>query len=628
MRFLSLLAAFAVAVVCSAHTHTFHFNATHLEANPDGTHPRRVIGINGQWPIPTIRIKKHDRVVIHYTNGLEGQNLSLHFHGLFQKGANAMDGAEMITQCPIPPGHSFTYNFTVDSQAGTYWYHSHSGPQYSDGLRGVFIVEDENQVEYDEEVVLSVSDWYHTETAELMSQFLSRFNPTGAEPVPQNALFNDSRNVTWDVRPETTYLVRLVNMGMFVSQYVYIEDHELTIVEVDGVRVQPQTTDSLYLAVAQRVSFLVTTKASASKNYRFVNVLDKEMLDVQPEDLETVSTNWMVYNTEKPLPTPLKKESYDAVVGALSPFDDFGLIPLSRDPLHADYDYQITLNFTMENLGDGVNYAMFNGKAFTMPKVPTLFSVFSGGEWAAFLDIYGSNTNTYVLQHNEVVEIVLNNMDPGKHPFHLHGHNFQVVARSTGTEDEDEPQIYDPENSPPFPEIPVSRDTVLVNPNGYVVIRFKADNPGVWFFHCHVDWHLEQGLAITLVEAPLELQLQALLLPKDHFEACKLSGVPSQGNAAGRYGDRHDWFNLAGENLQVAPLPEGFTAKGYYAMAICALAAIYGVFTIYRFGIQDVSNADNDALLKKLYGILHEHGTSEGESMVTLDSEGERAATR
>lgn len=627
MRFLSLLAALTLAVASAAETHTFHFNASYVNANPDGTHVRRVIGINGQWPNPTIRVNKNDRVVIHYTNGLADRNLSLHFHGLFQRDSNAMDGPEMVTQCPIPPGQTFTYNFTVD-QAGTYWYHSHSGPQYSDGLRGVFVVEDENDVDFDEEVVLSVSDWYHAESAELMAGFMSRFNPTGAEPVPQNALFNDTKNATWEVRPETTYLVRLVNMGMFVSQYVYIEGHELTIVEVDGVRVQPQKTDSLYLSVAQRVSFLVTTKGSTSRNYRFVNVLDRDMLDVQPADLEAISTNWMVYDRQRPLPEPLKKEYYDSLVAALSPFDDFGLVPASREPLLPDYDYQITLNFTMDNLGDGVNYALFNGKSYTAPRVPTLFSVFSSGEWAASLDIYGSNTNTHVLQHNEVVEIVLNNMDPGKHPFHLHGHNFQVVARSMGTEDENDPQIYDPENTPPFPETPLIRDTVLVNPNGYVVIRFKADNPGVWFFHCHVDWHLEQGLAITLVEAPLEIQSQAALLPKDHFEACKLAGVPSEGNAAGHFGNHDDWFNLAGENLQMAPLPEGFTAKGYYAMAMCALAAIYGILAIYRFGIQDVTNADNDALLRKMYDILRDHGAGEGESMVTLDSEGVRVAPR
>jgi FtsP/CotA-like multicopper oxidase with cupredoxin domain len=40
-----------------------------------------------------------------------------------------------------------------------------------------------------------------------------------------------------------------------------------------------------------------------------------------------------------------------------------------------------------------------------------------------------------------------------------------------------------------MPAIPVRRDTWMITPLGYTVIRFVADNPGVWFFHCHMDWH-------------------------------------------------------------------------------------------------------------------------------------------
>jgi hypothetical protein len=48
-----------------------------------------------------------------------------HWHGLFQHGTNYDDGAVGVNQCPISPGHSFLYKFSVPNQAGTYWYHSH-----------------------------------------------------------------------------------------------------------------------------------------------------------------------------------------------------------------------------------------------------------------------------------------------------------------------------------------------------------------------------------------------------------------------------------------------------------------------------------------------------------------------
>lgn len=96
-------------------------------------------------------------------------------------------------------------------------------------------------------------------------------------------------------------------------------------------------------------------------------------------------------------------------------------------------------------------------------------------------EIYGVNSHAFVLKKDEIVDIVLNNLDTGKHPFHLHGHNFQVIARSA----DDEGNYA---NNVTFPVVPMRRDTILVRPNGNFVLRFKADNPGVWFFHCHLEW--------------------------------------------------------------------------------------------------------------------------------------------
>lgn len=63
--------------------------------------------------------------------------------------------------------------------------------------------------------------------------------------------------------------------------------------------------------------------------------------------------------------------------------------------------------------------AFFNDITYVKPKVPSLYTALSSGELATNPAIYGSNTNPFILNHNEVIEIVLNNLDPGKHPFHL-----------------------------------------------------------------------------------------------------------------------------------------------------------------------------------------------------------------
>lgn len=103
-----------------AKTVTYDFNVTWVTANPDGLHAREVVGINGQWPLPVIEVDKGDRLVVNMYNGLGDESTSIHFHGMFQNGTNNMDGPSGVTQCPIPPGSSFTYNFTIN-QNGTYW---------------------------------------------------------------------------------------------------------------------------------------------------------------------------------------------------------------------------------------------------------------------------------------------------------------------------------------------------------------------------------------------------------------------------------------------------------------------------------------------------------------------------
>lgn len=67
---------------------------------------------------------------------------SIHWHGLEQRGTPYMDGAPLANQCGIEPYTSFQYRFNVGDQVGTYWYHSHSGSQYYDGLFGPLIIDD------------------------------------------------------------------------------------------------------------------------------------------------------------------------------------------------------------------------------------------------------------------------------------------------------------------------------------------------------------------------------------------------------------------------------------------------------------------------------------------------------
>lgn len=97
-----LLLALQVLAV-SANTVTYNWEVDWVTASPDG-HARPVVGINGQWPCPTISGNFGDRVIVNVKNSLHNETTSIHFHGIYQLGTNEMDGPAMVTQCPIPPG--------------------------------------------------------------------------------------------------------------------------------------------------------------------------------------------------------------------------------------------------------------------------------------------------------------------------------------------------------------------------------------------------------------------------------------------------------------------------------------------------------------------------------------------
>lgn len=104
---------FALLPLSYAATVTYDFNISWVTANPDGLQSRSVIGINGQWPIPYIEVTKGDRVIVNLNNQLKNESTSLHFHGIYMNGTTNMDGSAGVSQCPVPPGSSFQYNFTV-----------------------------------------------------------------------------------------------------------------------------------------------------------------------------------------------------------------------------------------------------------------------------------------------------------------------------------------------------------------------------------------------------------------------------------------------------------------------------------------------------------------------------------
>ncbi|KAJ2366721.1 hypothetical protein IW150_005869 [Coemansia sp. RSA 2607] len=129
---------------------------------------------------------------------------------------------------------------------------------------------------------------------------------------------------------------------------------------------------------------------------------------------------------------------------------------------------------------------------------------------------------------------------------HLHGHSFQMVESGpqmilAPPEVSEAPVMHPDQSVRTFVgKVPMSRDTMVVPPGRYVKIRFRADNPGAWLLHCHLDIHMAMGMVMTFVEAPDVLR-KTQTIPENMKEMCRRQGLRVTGNGAGKQG-----FDLSG----------------------------------------------------------------------------------
>ncbi|CAK5281161.1 unnamed protein product [Mycena citricolor] len=453
---------------------------------PDGF-PRAAVLVGGTFPGPLVTGKIGDNFKLTVVDNQQDNRMleptSVHWHGLFQNGTNYMDGPAFVNQCPISPGNSFTYDFT-SQQAGTFWYHSHLATQYCDGLRGAMVIYDPadaylNQYDVDDEsTVITLADWYHVfaETvAGVATPASVLINGLGRTADTASNTTLSVINVTKGLR----YRFRLINTACD-SDYVFqIDGHSnMTIIEADGVLHEPLIVDSIRIYAGQRYSFILTADQAVNNYWIRANP------STGPTGFAGGINSAILRYVGAPSsePTTAQDTSVKALVNEvdLHPLVNPGTVgkPFSGG---ADVQVNLALAFDLTTFKFTVN-----GASFTSPTVPVLLQILSGAQPAQAL--LPAKT-VYTLPHFASVELTLaGGVIGGGHPFHLHGHTFDVI-RSAGS------SAYNYVN-------PARRDVVNIGGTGdNVTIRFFTDNRGPWFLHCHIDWHLEAGFAIVFAEA-------------------------------------------------------------------------------------------------------------------------------
>ncbi|KAI2791087.1 hypothetical protein POX_c03942 [Penicillium oxalicum] len=532
---------------------------------PDGV-LKLVYLINDLFPGPTIEARSGDTLLITVLNAVEDEPVALHWHGIHI--ANAMDGAVGISQCAIAPGAQFVYNVTIPSdQSGTFWYHAHAGVSRGDGLYGGLIVHapattssvrglvagtqsEMQRFQYARELLLMIGDWYHRPAQEVLAWYRSPGN-FGNEPVPDSLLINGVGhfdcgmavparpldcisqvvNTSFlDLDPDTTYRIRVVNTGALAGLSLVFEQENIDLVQVDSIDAeQPQLENTNSVGVlfpGQRLDLIIHPRPDRGSSSAVTVKLDQGCFKyinpaLTPEQTFPIHYRSNAASSETQFSTPAVRRTInlDKVPSAPS--------VLQRLPARAQQTQVVYTKIQKMARNHNIPEGYFNQTTWqpqSEPPVPLI---------GLPRERWDSNQFAFSTGSDAVwVDLVVNNLDEGPHPFHMHGHHFFILtvqassfgwgsynpfasAYPPGLEPESQPT---PESSPNTTsihpdhsdaELPQSfqpydlsraslRDTVLIPSRGYAVLRFRADNPGIWLFHCHILWHLATGMAMLI----------------------------------------------------------------------------------------------------------------------------------
>lgn len=433
--------------------------ATRFRAAPDGRE-REVRGYDGKLPGPVVRAREGDLLRIQVVNDL-GTPTTVHWHGMHQPGTWRMDGVDGVSQAAFPSGSDFVYEFKAEP-AGTHWYHSHTGVQYGDGLFGPLIVEERTPIAaYDREEILLINDWF-LESGEVLLERLVKgpgmtpgmkmggkmdMKPGGKKDIGdvpfQSVLFNGkgrapgdttSPLTTLEVKQGETVRLRLINGSSTYALRVKIDGHPLRVIAADGMPVRPIEVDDLTLNVGERFDALMKADQDGGAFWIRAATLGG-----------SGGVAVLRYAGAKPEPEPSPAR--------------WGPRTLTLDQIHAPGPVELPR--------DGVRDIPCRLGGSMMPF-----------RWSVN-DKYFPDAEPIVLRKDEWVRFVFDNPTGMDHPFHLHGHSFRVLGKPGSLNLAD----------PPL------KDTVNVPAGEGLVIQWRANNPGKWFFHCHIEWHLATGMA-------------------------------------------------------------------------------------------------------------------------------------
>jgi L-ascorbate oxidase len=531
---------------------------------------RPSVTFNGTSPGPVLRFKEGDHVFIRVFNRLN-TNTTVHYHGLSQFASPFADGTPQTSQWPIAPGSYFDYEFLLEKgSAGTYMYHTHVGFDIVTAY-GAFIVEDPYYppFRYDADLPVLFGDFYHKESQPILDGLLGAPLAWLGEPqsltVNGNALGNcTTGNCTntchhhvLEVEAGKTYRVRAIGITALTYLYIAIEGHaNLSLIEADGAYIKPTTASHLQLASGQRFSFLLKTKTeselAALGKRTFWGSIESRYRPIRDNGTFVLSYKPRRGNSDPSVgkvPRPEGLTSQIVLPGEDVAWVDSQFKPYSNDerpPAASEVARRITIGG--QQILNAAKYTKWYANNVTYseeaPSTPYLVQAYkTPSEYKPNYTLaeqnkgYDASTNTYPVRLGETVDILFENLASTSnkteaHPWHIHGQHPWYIAGGIGAFSE--AALANASSSPYTPAKPIKRDTVVIfpgqgasfgpttAPNGtetaWMMFRLKADNPGAWLVHCHIQPHAQMGMAFVLTVGMDKLPILPPGFANSYFE--------------------------------------------------------------------------------------------------------------
>ncbi|KAM3340498.1 laccase-4 [Capsicum galapagoense] len=510
--------------------------------------------VNGKFPGPTIYAREGDTVLVNVVNHAK-YNVSIHWHGIRQLRSGWSDGPAYITQCPIQPGQNYVYNFTITGQRGTLFWHAHI-LWLRATMHGALVILPKLRVPYpfpkpDHEAVIILAEWWKSDTEAVINQAIkSGLAPNVSDAHTINGHPGTISNCpsqggyTLSVDPGKSYMLRVINAALNEELFFKIAGHKMTVVEVDATYVKPFKTDTIIIAPGQTTNVIVTADQGSGKYM----VAASPFMDapIAVDNVTATATLHYSGTLASSITTLTSTPPKNATPVANNFVNSLRSLNSKKYPAKVPKNVDHSLFFTV---GLGVNpcptckqgngsriVASINNVTFTMPTVALLQAHFFGIKGVYTTDFPPnppfkfnytgtlptnlatiSGTKVYRLPYNATVQLVLQDtgiISPENHPIHLHGFNFFAVGKGVGN--------FNPKTNPNNFNLvdPVERNTIGVPSGGWVAIRFRADNPGVWFMHCHLEIHTTWGLKMAFLVDNGKGPNESLLPPPKDLPKC------------------------------------------------------------------------------------------------------------